>query len=194
MGVGRWALGVWEMWFGVKAAQRSARGKTGKTGKAGHRGNSGWLERTGDWRLHWSFDCLFTRDEEETEVQCFLGLCKLCVISRKEKDKPGRSTPRSVPFSQFISLHLEVPLILMLVMLQKFQERQWVLHQEELEAPHIEGHDGQPILREYARLPALREPFFEEPDAQVVGSVDPHNKISNGECGRREAGSRVHNT
>jgi hypothetical protein len=69
---------------------------------------------------------------------------------------------------------------MVLVMRQKFQERQRVLHQEELEAPHIEGQEGQPILCERARLPALREPFFEEPDAEVVHSVGPSQQHQQG--------------
>lgn len=54
---------------------------------------------------------------------------------------------------------------------QGVQERQRVLHQEHLEAPRVEGKKRQPILPEHAWLPALREPFFNKPGAEVVQPV-----------------------
>ena len=69
---------------------------------------------------------------------------------------------------------------MMFAVMQKFQHRQRVLHQQQLEAPLVEGKERQSILREHARLPALREPFFDEPGVEVVHSIGPSQQYQQG--------------
>jgi len=68
----------------------------------------------------------------------------------------------------------------MLAARQNIQERQRVLHQVEFGTPRVECEEGQSILREHAWLPTLREPFFDEPSAEIVHTIGPSQQCQQG--------------